>query len=60
MTPDSEKIAKKSGKRGGKEEKSGRKGKNREGFFFFILPLLTGRAGYATEQEANLTNDQPD
>ena len=29
-----------------KEEKSGRKGKNREGSF--TLPLLTDRAGYAT------------
>ena len=32
-----------------KEEKSGRKGKNREGSF--TLPLLTDRAGYATSQE---------
>ena len=30
-----------------KEEKLGRKGKNREGSF--TLPLLTDRAGYATE-----------
>ena len=32
---------------GGKEEKSGRKGKNWEGSF--TLPLLTDRAGYATD-----------
>ena len=38
------KIRKKSGK---KEEKSGRKGKNREDSF--TLPLLTERAGYATD-----------
>ena len=45
------KREKKSGKWGGqirgKEEKSGRKGKNREGSF--SLPLLTDRAGYATD-----------
>ena len=40
------KIAKNRGKIRNKEEKSGRKGKNREGFF--TLPLLTDRAGYAT------------
>ena len=48
--PDSEKIAKnreKSGKIQEKEEKSGRKGKNRE--VSFTLPLLTDRAGYATD-----------
>ena len=50
-TPDSEKNAnnwrgKKPGKIGEKEEKSGRKGKNREGSF--TLPILTDRAGYAT------------
>ena len=42
---------KKSGKREenrGKEEKSGRKGQNREGSF--TLPLLTDRAGHATDQ----------
>ena len=41
--------SKESPKRGenlGKVERSGRKGKNREGSF--ILPLLTDRAGYAT------------
>ena len=43
------KIGKKRGKirkNQKKEEKSGRKGKNREGSF--TLPLLTDRAGYAT------------
>ena len=51
-TPNSEKFAKKSGKREkirknrGKKEESGRKGKNQEGSF--TLPLLTDRAGYAT------------
>ena len=40
------KICQKSGKIGEKEEKSGRKGKNREGSF--TLPLLTDRSGYAT------------
>ena len=48
--PDSEKFAKnweKEGKNQEKEEKSGRKGKNREGSF--TLPLLTDRAGYATD-----------
>ena len=50
-TPDSEKFAKnrekegKSWKIGKKEEESGRKGKNREGYF--TLPLLTDRAGYS-------------
>ena len=34
------------GKIGKKEEKLGRKGKNRKGSF--TLPLLTDRAGYAT------------
>ena len=38
---------KKSGKIGKKEEKSGRKGKNWE--VSFTLPLLTDRAGYATD-----------
>ena len=33
-----------------KGEKSGRKGKNREGSF--TLPLLTDRAGYATDTQA--------
>ena len=54
-TPDSEKIAKnreKSGKNQEKirkkEEKLGRKGKNRE--VSFTLPLLTDRAGYATDK----------
>ena len=56
-TPDSKKIAKnqeKSGKNGKnsgeirkKEEKLGRKGKNQK--ISFTLPLLTDRAGYATE-----------
>ena len=49
-TPDSEKIAKnqeKEGKIRKKEGKSGRKGKIRESSF--TLPLLTDRAGYATE-----------
>ena len=41
------KRGKKSGKIGKKEEKSGREGKNREGSF--TLPLLTNRAGYATD-----------
>ena len=41
------KIRKKSGKIGEKEEKSGRKGRNQEGSF--TLPLLTDRAGYATD-----------
>ena len=45
------KIRKKRGKilknQGKKEEKSGRKGKNREGSF--TLPLLTDRASYAIE-----------
>ena len=45
------KIGKKSGKIGGKEEKSGRKDKNREGSF--TLPLLTDRAGYATDFKDN-------
>ena len=51
-TLNSEKFAKKSGKREkirknrGKKEESGRKGKNQEGSF--TLPLLTDRAGYAT------------
>ena len=45
-TPDSEKFAKNRGKSGKKEEKSGRKSKNRE--VSFTLPLLTDRAGYAT------------
>ena len=48
-TPDSEKFAKIRKKRGKirkREEKSGRKGKNREGSF--TLPLLTDRAGFAT------------
>ena len=39
------KIGKKRGEIGKKEEKSGRKGKNRE--VSFSLPLLTDRAGYA-------------
>ena len=53
--PSQQKICQKSGKRGkkqekfGKEEKSGRKGKNQEGSF--TLPLLTDRAGYATDDE---------
>ena len=39
----------------GKEEKSGRKRKNREGYFF--LPLLTDRAGYTTDlQHINLSS----
>ena len=45
------KIGKKretSGKNREKEEKSGRKGQNREGSF--TLPLLTNRAGYDTEE----------
>ena len=37
----------KSGKNQEKEEKSGRKSQNREASF--TLPLLTNRAGYATE-----------
>ena len=42
------KIGKKEEKSGGKkEEESGRKVKNREGSF--TLPLLTDRAGYATD-----------
>ena len=55
--PRERKICQKLGKRGknkererknwGKEEKSVRKGKNREGSF--TLPLLTDKAGYATE-----------
>ena len=40
------KREKKSRKIGKKEEKSGRKGKNREGLF--TLALLTDRAGFAT------------
>ena len=40
------KICQKGGKIRKKEEKSGRKGKNREGYF--TLPLLTDRTGYAT------------
>ena len=36
-------------KSGKKEEKSGRKGKNRE--VSFTLPLLTDRAGYATDRK---------
>ena len=39
--------SKKIGKNREKEEKSGRKGKNREASF--TLPLLTDKAGYATE-----------
>ena len=49
VTADNEKFAKgreKEGKIGKKEEKSRRKGKNREGSF--TLPLLTDRDGYAT------------
>ena len=46
-----EKIGEKSGKIGKKEEKSGRKGKNQE--VSFTLPLLTDRAGYATELISN-------
>ena len=46
-TPDSEKFAKKREKIGKKRKKSGRKGKNRESSF--TLPLLTDRAGYATD-----------
>ena len=41
------KKRKKSQKSGKKEEKSGKKGKNQEGSF--TLPLLTGRASYATD-----------
>ena len=36
-----------------KEEKSGRKGQNREGSF--TLPLLTNRAGYATDWWGHLS-----
>ena len=52
-TPDSENFAKNREKEGenqeksGKKDKLGRKGKNRE--VSFTLPLLTDRAGYATE-----------
>ena len=49
-TPDSEKFAKNQEKQGEnweKEEKLGRKGKNWKGSF--TLPLLTDRAGYASE-----------
>ena len=49
-THDSENFAKnreKEGEIGKKGEKSGRKGKNREGSF--TLPLLTERASYATD-----------
>ena len=59
-TPDSEKFTKNREKEGkirknrGKEEKSGRKGKNREGSF--ALPLLTDRAGYATGIKGNMIN----
>ena len=55
---DSEKDAKNRKKEGniGKKKKSGRKGKNLEGSF--TLPLLTDRAGYATEfiQSCNVYN----
>ena len=44
------KYREKSGKIGKKEEKLGRKGKNRKGSL--TLPLLTERAGYATVREA--------
>ena len=51
VPPLTAKICQKSGKNqeklGKKEEKSGRKGKNRE--VSFTLPLLTDKAGYATE-----------
>ena len=40
-------FAKNQEKEGKNQEKSGRKGNNREGSF--TLPLLTNRAGYATE-----------
>ena len=40
-----------------KEEKSGRKGQNREGSF--TLPLLTNRAGYATACDAFRAQNQP-
>ena len=46
--PPAKNLPKNRGKEGGnreKEEKSGRKGKNRDGSF--TLPLLTDRAGYA-------------
>ena len=46
-TPDSEKFAKNREKEGTNQIKSGKKRKNRE-VFFFTLPLLTDRAGYAT------------
>ena len=45
-TPDSEKIIKNQEKSGKIQEKSRRKGKNRE--VSFTLPLLTDRAGYTT------------
>ena len=45
----------KSGKIVKKEEKSGRKGKNRE--VSFTLPLLTDRAGYATDKRTTYTNN---
>ena len=48
-------IGKKRGKSEKREEKSGRKDKNREGSFTF--PLLTDRAGYATVWVPFLSND---
>ena len=48
-TPDSKKIAKNWKKEGGNQEKSERQGQNWEGSF--TLPLLTDRAGYATDRK---------
>ena len=48
MPPLTVKKLPKIGKKSGKEEKSGIKGKNQDGSF--TLPLLTDRTGYATVQ----------
>ena len=55
------KIGEKSGKIGEKEEKSRRKGQNRE--ISFTLPLLNDRAGYAIDlgsiEAISVTSDYP-
>ena len=57
--PDSEKVAKNRGKEGKREheEKSGKKGKNREGFF--TLPFLADSAGYATSCSSATVTSKP-
>ena len=49
MVKNWEKLGKREEKSGKNQEKSGKKGQNWEGSF--TLPLLTNRAGYATDRE---------